>query len=193
MLHQVLYTCNMSVVALTYFLCLHELCIVIYYDSTSSAHPTEGKSTMTKALQQIRPVDFSANLLRGIAWLAEEWDCPQFLTALRLESRAAHQAMAKVCEYLEALGDYELQFVTTLSGPLLVNDAWRKMLEFETTVARSMYSVYDEYFIVIRGDDLFDRMACEGAVGTIELWLECAKRFIEAYEACLVQARSTSE
>ncbi|MGB4768431.1 MAG: hypothetical protein WBP22_04180 [Candidatus Saccharimonas sp.] len=148
---------------------------------------------MTKALQQIRPVDFSANLLRGIAWLAEEWDCPQFLTTLRLESWAAHQAIVTVFEYLQSLGDYELQFVTTLSGPLLVNDAWRKMLEFETTVARSMYTVYDEYFIVIRGDELFDRMACSSAAGTIELWLECAKRFIHAYEACLVQARSASE
>ena len=176
-----------------FYLCLHKSFIVFYYDDTSSFRPSEGKIAMTKALQQIHPADFSGNLLRGIVWMAEELDSPQFLATLQLDSRAAHHAVVEVYEYLKSLGEYELMFATKLGDRLPVNDAWREMLRFELDITRSVYVVGWEHVIDIRGDELFDRMAYEGAVGTLELWLECAERFIRAYEAYLVQSRSTSE
>ncbi len=136
---------------------------------------------MTKPRGQIHPVDFSGNLLRGIAWVAEEQDRPQLLTMLELDSRAAHRAVCDVYTYLESLCEYELMFDTTLSERWGVSHAWRKMIIDEERVLGTIYCIGHEFSIVIRSD-LDTQMQREGSVGTFDLWLECTERFLKAYE-----------
>lgn len=133
--------------------------------------------------QDITLPDFSSGILRGIVAVVKGVD---ELRAWRLDDLRAHAAAAEVFRRLEYVHgcQYDLRF-------RIYTGADGRSGDWATAVSNERYlycTIQDlagngDYDILPQVNDLMRWIHRDRAVGTVELWQQCARRFMHEYRA----------
>lgn len=128
--------------------------------------------------------DFSGNMLSGIVEIAKNHNCRDLLRGWYFNSPSAHRAAVAAYTYLEELDIFDLNFSIFLHGIYGESADWTRAITFELYTVRTICQwVPDGDFEILSSmNDLVERMQRDGAVGTREIWMQCAQTFIHEYE-----------
>lgn len=109
---------------------------------------------------------------------------PRELCGWRLYDRQAHAAAAEVFRWLqEEHGDkYDLRFRIYLDDAGY-SEVWMQAVSDETYMYRTLtrWMPDGNFYLVPEVNNLMAWMSHPGKVGTADLWEECGRRFIDAY------------